>query len=124
MRKTIQLSFVLASTFLIVACNSAQEKVSDKKTEQEVQKTDSAEPAHSKTWIDIQDAIGNMDSTTNYSTIIETLGKPYDEYTSPSVPEEYVLFYDVPGVKGAFFSIMLKSETKTFLHWSGEIKEK
>lgn len=108
----------------IVSCNSKQEPSKEGNAKEEVQKTDSAEPAQTKTWIDIQDAIGDMDSTTTYSTIIETLGKPYDEYNSPSVPQEYVMFYDVPGVKGAFFSIMLNSESKTFLHWSGEIKEK
>jgi len=119
--------FILFSIF-VLSCsetNESKKEIAQEKGKEEITvKTDSAAPLNDKNWIDVQSAISKMDSTTNYNQIVDLLGKPYEEYSSPSLKEEYVLFYDVPGVNGAFFWIMLNTETKTFLYWSGEKNEK
>ena len=122
MKLTFKSFLLLTLLHFISACS--QNQAEEKKEKPAVKKQDSAAPDSDKNWIDVQSVVSRMDSTTHYDEIISELGKPYDEYKSPSMPEEYVIFYDVPGVNGAFFWIMLDTKSKTFLHWSGEKQEK
>lgn len=116
---------MVASLIYFSSCNSATENnLSTKETKTEQKHVDSTEPAESKTWIDIQKSVSLMTETTNYNEIIKTLGEPYEQYVTPSLEEETVLFYNVPGVKGAIFWIMIDTESKNFLYWSGEKSER
>lgn len=121
--KTILKSFFLLALLQFFS-SCSQNPTEEKKDNPEVKKQDSAAPVNDKNWIDVQSVVSRMDSTTHYDEIIKDLGKPFDEYKSPSTPDEYVILYDVPGVNGAFFWISLDTKSKTFLHWSGEKHEK
>lgn len=114
-----------SSLIFIISCNNASENSAENKKNEETQPTvDSTEPAETKNWINIQESVSMMNENTTYDEIIKVLGKPYDEYVTPSLKEETVMFYNVPGVKGAIFWVMINSETKNFLYWSGEKAEK
>lgn len=125
-----KLSFVIFILSLIVSISCASEKKEDKESgaEKKQEKQDSTEPAElqssNQDWIDVQSKVSRMNAETTYDQIIDSLGKPYEEYATPSLPEEYVMFYNVPGVNGAIFWVMLDTESKTFLYWSGEKNEK
>ncbi len=113
------------SLFYFSSCNNTQEEKNETSDETPVKKeVDSTEPIESKNWIDIQKSVSLMNVNTTYDEIISSLGKPYDQYVTPSLKEETVLFYNVPGVKGAIFWIMVDTESKNFLYWSGETTEK
>jgi hypothetical protein len=72
-------------------------------------------------WEEVEAEVAQMDSTTAYDEIVSKLGKPYDEFVT-SIPEEYVLYYDVPAAPDSMFWIMLDTESKTFLYW-GQVKQ-
>lgn len=108
-----------------LGCNNATDKKNEtNKEEQKKPEVDSTEPAETRNWINIQESISTITENTTYDEIISMLGKPYDEYVTPSLKEETVMFYNVPGVKGAIFWVMINTETKNFLYWSGEKAEK
>jgi len=52
------------------------------------------------------------------------LGKPYDEFVTPSLPEEYVLYFNIPDEPDYLYWIMLGTKNKTFLYWGGEKQKK
>lgn len=101
--------------------NDTQNDSNSKKLDDSV-KTDQSEPQISANWIDIQEKISNMTGDTDYEEVIAALGNPYMEHATSD--KEYILLYNVPGVKGAIFWVMLDSKTKKFLYWSGEKSEK
>jgi hypothetical protein len=76
-----------------------------------------------KSWEEVQAEVAMMDSTTHYDEIVKKLGKPYQEFATPSLPEEYVLYYDAPAAPDSMFWIMIDTETKKFLYW-GQVKQK
>lgn len=115
---------ILLSGVVFSSCSTGGDETKKDKKDENVPKQDSAAPVDEKNWLDVQSSISRMDSSTSYEQIVDVLGKPYDEYATPSLPEEYILFYDVPGVSGAFYWIILDTKTKTFLYWSGEKGEK
>lgn len=127
MQKLKSLFFILSLIF-ISSCGSENkdEKKSDSesKTEQQDQSEPKVKEEDNQDWIDVQSKVSRMNNETTYPQIIELLGKPYDEYATPSLPEETILFYNVPGVNGAIFWVMINTESKTFLYWSGEKNEK
>ena len=126
--KKLKTIIFLLSLITVIGCTSEnkEDKKSDSKSEENNQ--DQSEPKAkeeiNQDWIDVQSKVSRMTNETNYDQIVELLGKPYDEYSTPSLPEEYILFYNVPGVNGAIFWIMINTESKTFLYWSGEKNEK
>lgn len=116
---------IFSSLIFTIGCNNATDKKSETNEEEKSQhEVDSTEPVETKNWINIQESVSLMNENTTYQEIISTLGKPYDEYVTPSLKEETVMFYNVPGVKGAIYWIMINTETKNFLYWSGEKAEK
>ncbi len=125
-----KISFIIFLLSLVVSIGCGSEKKDDKKSDEDAkeEKQDSSEPVGSEStnqdWIDVQSKVSRMNTETTYDQILDSLGKPYEEYATPSLPEEYVMFYNVPGVNGAIFWLMLNTETKTFLYWSGEKNEK
>lgn len=123
-----KLSLIVLISSLIISIGCGSEKKEEKKSESKEEKQDSSEPSVSESsnqdWIDVQSKVSRMNSETTYEQIIDSLGKPYEEYATPSLPEEYVMFYNVPGVNGAIFWLMLDTDKKTFLYWSGEKNEK
>lgn len=123
--KTIILIFSLL-TFIGCESENKEDKKSDSKSEEK--KQDQSEPEAkeeiNQDWIDVQSKVSRMNNETSYAQIIKLLGKPYDEYATPSLPEETILFYNVPGVNGAIFWVIINTETKTFMYWSGEKNEK
>lgn len=115
----------ISSLVISFGCNSSNDKNNEVKKEEKKQpEVDSIEPADTRNWINIQESISMMSENTSYDEIIKVLGEPYDEYVTPSLKEETVMFYNVPGVKGAIFWVMINSETKNFLYWSGEKAER
>jgi len=76
------------------------------------------------TWEDVVAEVSKMDSTTHYDEIVKKLGKPYEEFATPSLLEEYVLYYDAPAATDSMCWIMLDTEKKTFLYWGQEKQEK
>lgn len=126
--KNLKTIILLLSLIAFIGCSSEnkEDKKSDSKSEKD--KQDQSEPKVkeeiNQDWIDVQSKVSRMNNETTYAQIIELLGKPYDEYSTPSLPEEYIMFYNVPGVNGAIFWIMINSDSKTFLYWSGEKNEK
>ena len=77
-----------------------------------------------RTWKEIKAQIEHMNESTTYDQIIQVLGKPYNEYATPSLPEEYVLYFNVPEEPEYIYWIMLNTQTKTFLYWSSERTKK
>lgn len=75
------------------------------------------------TWEEVVAEVAKMDSSTHYDEIVDKLGKPYEEFATPSLPEEYVLYYDVPAAPDSMYWIMLDTRTKKFLYW-GQAKQK
>lgn len=71
-------------------------------------------------WEKIVELVSGMDSTTLFKEIIDKLGKPYNEFITPSLSTEYVLYFDVPGEPELMYWVMLDNEKKTFLYWSKE----
>lgn len=71
-------------------------------------------------WEDIVTTIERFSAKTTYEEIIIALGKPYREFATPSLPEEYCLYFEVLGELGQMFWIMLDTQTKRFLYWSNE----
>ena len=65
-----------------------------------------------------------MTEATTYYQIIETLGQPYEKFATPSLPEEYVLYFNVPDEPQYMYWIMLDTENKTFLYWSQQKTKK
>lgn len=117
--------FIISSLIISIGCNNTSDKNTGAKDKEKTPaKVDSTEPAETKNWINIQESVSMMNENTTYEEIISTLGEPYDQYVTPSLKEETVLFYNVPGVKGAIYWVMINSETKNFLYWSGEKSEK
>lgn len=119
----ILLSALTCILFYTSCSNTSTETKEASKKDVKPETVDSAAPAN-KDWIDIQATISNMDTTTRYEEIVSLLGKPYEEYITPSLKDEYIMLYDVPGVNGAYFWIMLDTQQKTFLFWSGEKNDK
>lgn len=118
------LLFVLISVQFLASCGNETKQTTESSKEAVKSTTvDNAAPDN-KDWIDIQATISKMDTMTKYKEIVSLLGKPYDEYITPSLKDEYIMFYDVPGVNGAYFWIMLDTQQKTFLYWSGEKNDK
>jgi hypothetical protein len=92
--KISKLKYLIIFAFFIFSCSTAEESNKDEKKEI---KTDSAAPIVEKNWIDIQSSISKLDSTTNYEAIIRELGKPYEEYPTPSSRSKWGIFLDNAG---------------------------
>lgn len=75
-------------------------------------------------WPEVKEAVAKMDTATTYDDIVNILGKPYEEFATPSLPEEYVMYYNVPQQPDSMFWIMLDTETKKFIYWGGDKQEK
>lgn len=73
-----------------------------------------------KNWEDINVFMESVDTTTAYDFFVKNLGKPFEEYPTPSLLEEYVLYYKVPEDTSSHFWIMLDTDTKKFIYWSKE----
>jgi hypothetical protein len=125
-----KLSFIISILCLTVSigCGSEKKEAKNSESSSKEENLDSSEPVETETsnqdWIDVQSKVSRMNSETTYDQIIDSLGKSYEEYATPSLPEEYVMFYNVPGVNGAIFWVMLNTKSKTFIYWSGEKNEK
>jgi len=75
-------------------------------------------------WEKIKKTVESMTDTTTYEQIVELLGKPYEEFATPSLPEEYILYFNIPNEPDYMCWIMLSTENKTFLYWGGEKRRK
>lgn len=71
-------------------------------------------------WTEISATMKQADTLQGYDYFIEKLGRPLDEYVTPSLPEEYVVYYSIPNIPDSVFWIMLDSKTKKYLYWSAE----
>ena len=71
-------------------------------------------------WEEISTRIERFSGETTYHEIVRILGKPYREFMTPSLPEEYCLYFKVPEEPQKVYWIMLDTQTKQFLYWSGE----
>lgn len=69
-------------------------------------------------WNDVKQYIDQMTKSTTYKEIILKLGKPYNEFATPTLLEEYVLYYNISDEPGFMFWIMLDTKKKRFLYWS------
>ena len=69
---------------------------------------------------EISTHIERFSGETTYHEIVRILGKPYREFITPSLPGEYCLYFKVPEEPQQVYWIMLDTQTKQFLYWSGE----
>ncbi len=69
-------------------------------------------------WQDVLATMKQADTAKTYNFFIEKFGKPLDEYATPTLPEEYVIFFQVPGQPDSAFWVMLDTKTKKYLYWS------
>jgi len=75
-------------------------------------------------WSNIKEFVEKMNDSTTYNQIIELLGKPYNEFATPSLPEEYVLYFDIPRESSYMYWVILDTKKKTFLYWGNEKQKK
>ena len=71
-------------------------------------------------WNEIKQYVAQITKSTTYKEIILKLGKPYKEFVTPTLLEEYVLYYDISDEPEFMYWIMLDTKTKRFLYWSTE----
>lgn len=50
----------------------------------------------------------------------DRFGEPADEYPTPSLLDEYIMYFHVPGEKNKVFWIMLETKSNSYLYWSNE----
>ncbi|MFZ5553298.1 MAG: hypothetical protein ACOZCO_09300 [Bacteroidota bacterium] len=50
----------------------------------------------------------------------DRFGEPADEYPTPSLLDEYIMYFHVPGEKNKIFWIMLDTKSNSYLYWSNE----
>ena len=74
------------------------------------------------TWADTKRALDTFTKQTTYDDVIARLGKPYREFPTPSLPEEYVLYFAVPGEQKYMHWVMLDTQTKRF-RYAGKEKQ-
>ncbi|MFI5203228.1 MAG: hypothetical protein ACHQF2_01940 [Flavobacteriales bacterium] len=60
------------------------------------------------------------DASTSYAWFVKQFGKPLDEYVTPSLPEEYVVYFQAPNQPDSVFWLMLDTKSKKYLYWSHE----
>jgi len=70
----------------------------------------------SQTWDEACLALASFSEQTTYDDIVDRLGNPFDEYPTPSLPEEYVLFFPVPGEPKYMHWIMLHTDSRQFFY--------
>ncbi|MES0491950.1 MAG: hypothetical protein ABUK01_18285 [Leptospirales bacterium] len=71
-------------------------------------------------WSEVSEILNAMTDENTYAQIKEIFGKPLKEAQTESLPEEYILVYEVPCNPGKIFWIMLDTNTKHFRYWSDE----
>jgi hypothetical protein len=72
------------------------------------------------TWEDVVAIMQEADTNKNYNFFTSKFGKPLDEYPTPSLMEEYVLYFPVPNQTDSAFWVMLNTDTRHYLYWSNE----
>jgi hypothetical protein len=77
-----------------------------------------------QSWSDVKQCMSQMPEGTHMEKIIAVLGPPRKQFATPSLPEEYVMLFDVPGTPGQEYFVMLDTKTKGLLYWSDEEFEK
>ena len=73
-----------------------------------------------QSWSEITSALQTFTRETTYDEIVQSLGKPYREFVTPSAREEYVLYFNVPGEPDSMHWVMLDTETKHFWYAGNE----
>ena len=73
---------------------------------------------HALTWPEIMAHSKNWHAQTTQTELIKVLGSPYKQTVTVSLPDEYIMYFDVPGQPNRMYWIMLDTRTRRYLYWS------
>lgn len=69
-------------------------------------------------WNKIKKLISSFNHKVNYKTIIALLGRPFRESLTPGMPNNYILYFNVPNDEQYMYWIALDKRTRRYLFWS------
>ena len=79
---------------------------------------------HALTWSDILVHSQTWHTQSTQATLLKVLGTPYKQMPTVSLPDEYIMYFHVPNQPERMYWIMLDTQTRRYLYWSGQSQKK